>query len=73
MEKLIDFLKTKEGYYIRDDTYLIRPDNSVAAEYKKGGWITRPLQEEMVDYNLQCGRAFPSKLVERDLTNPGSK
>ena len=71
-EKLIDVLKKLDGYHI-EGNYLKRPNGTIAAELKDKRWETYPLQNEMIYYMSHCGRAYPSLLVDKDLTNPGSK
>ena len=77
-EKLVDFLRKQQGYYQEARELdggsivecLIRPDGTIAAEYRKDRdkWETRPIQEEMIRYEQLCGRGIPS-LLGGDLTN----
>ncbi len=50
---------------------LLRADGSVAGYCEQGRWTACPLPEEMRNYKLGVGRAIPSLLCEKDLTNAG--
>ena len=67
---VIDYLMKQPGSIVRGET-LFRADGSVAGYYEWGRWTACPLPEEMRNYKLGVGRAIPSLLCEKDLTNAG--
>ncbi|MEK6946088.1 MAG: hypothetical protein AABX32_00620 [Nanoarchaeota archaeon] len=72
IETLVDFLREQPGYFVRAN-YLLRPNGSVAAEFRSNVWRTDPTEREFFVYLLECGRCIPSLLCDRDLTNIGHK
>lgn len=72
METLIDYMRT-DLKYREEGNRLLRPDDSVAAVLNQERWRTFPFPEEMAEFSSSCGRAFPSRYIEKDLTNIGHK
>ena len=67
---LVEYLMEQPGYHVKEDR-LIRPDANASTAAKKieGNWVTIPAPEEIVKYNIDCGRGSPLILSEKDLTN----